>query len=397
VNHASPDLVAAILTSGRRLVVAVTGGGSGAIGALVETPGASQSVLEAIVPYSQAALADWLGGAPDQACSAPTARAMAMAAFLRARRLDAGADARMLVGVGATASLASNRPKRGDHRLHVAVQTAERTLSRSYRFDKKRGDRQAEEALAARLILAALAEACELSAGDAAATASALIEQQTAEDERAGAELSELLLGARGVVMLPPEGRAATEATARPGDAAARAIFPGAFNPPHAGHLRMAELAEARLGRPIAWEVSIANVDKSPLDFIAVRDRVAGLRRASASRAIALTRAATFREKAELFPGATFVVGADTLARIAEPRYYGGDAAQRDAAAAAIVERGNRFLVFGREIDGRFHGLEGLTLPEALRAACDAVPAESFRADVSSSDIRRQHADDAEE
>src|SRR5262245_24531136 len=75
----------AIHASGRHFVIALTGGGSGAIGLLLQTPGASRSVLEAIVPYALPALADWLGGVPDQACSAPTARAMAMAAFERAR------------------------------------------------------------------------------------------------------------------------------------------------------------------------------------------------------------------------------------------------------------------------------------------------------------------------
>ena len=66
-------------------MLAVTGGGSGAIAALLEVPGASRTVLEAIVPYSEGSLVRWLGGPPDQACSAPTARAMAMAAFCHAR------------------------------------------------------------------------------------------------------------------------------------------------------------------------------------------------------------------------------------------------------------------------------------------------------------------------
>ena len=66
------------------MVIAVTGGGSGAISSLLEVPGASASVLEAIVPYAATALADWLGGTPDHYCSERTARAMAMAAFERA-------------------------------------------------------------------------------------------------------------------------------------------------------------------------------------------------------------------------------------------------------------------------------------------------------------------------
>ena len=66
------------------MVLAITGGGSGAIADLLEVPGGSRTVLEAVVPYSAAALVEFLRGKPEQFCSARTARAMAMAAFQRA-------------------------------------------------------------------------------------------------------------------------------------------------------------------------------------------------------------------------------------------------------------------------------------------------------------------------
>ena len=101
-----------------------------------------------------------------------------------------------------------------------------------------------------------------------------------------------------------------------------------------------------------------------------------------------ITRAPTFVEKAELFPGATFVVGADTMVRIAEPRYYGGDdrgGTMRDL----IARQGCRFLVFGRKVAGRFQSLGDLVLPAALRALCDEVPEAEFREDVSSTELRQ--------
>ena len=45
-------LIEQIHASGKQFVVAITGGGSGAISALLEVPGGSASVLEAVVPYS---------------------------------------------------------------------------------------------------------------------------------------------------------------------------------------------------------------------------------------------------------------------------------------------------------------------------------------------------------
>ena len=76
-------MIERIHQSAKQLVLSITGGGSGAIAALLEVPGGSATVLEARVPYAQAALEEWLGGPVDQACSEPTARAMAMAAFVR--------------------------------------------------------------------------------------------------------------------------------------------------------------------------------------------------------------------------------------------------------------------------------------------------------------------------
>jgi hypothetical protein len=74
--------------------------------------------------------------------------------------------------------------------------------------------------------------------------------------------------------------------------------------------------------------------------------------------------------------------------RIADPKYYGGDAARRDDALAAIARQGCRFLVFGRTLDGCFATLAGLNVPAPLRALCEEVSETEFRADVSSTELR---------
>src|SRR5437870_9427160 len=104
---------------GRRVVLAVTGGGSGVIAELLRVPGGSRTLVEAIVPYGPDALIDFLGREPEQACSTETAIALARRALARASRRS-GPGAR-LVGVGVTASLVTDRPKRGEHRCHIAV------------------------------------------------------------------------------------------------------------------------------------------------------------------------------------------------------------------------------------------------------------------------------------
>jgi nicotinamide mononucleotide (NMN) deamidase PncC len=382
VSHA--DLIRAIHHSGRQLVIAVTGGGSGVISKLLAVPGASRSVLEAVVPYSAAALESWLGGAPDQYCSAHTARAMAMAAFMRARRLAPDADPMLLVGLACTASLATDRPKRGDHRIHIGVQAARETVSYSLTLEKGRRQRAAEEAIAAELLLWAAGEACGV---DATAGADPLWATSLETDRvRTAAACTDLILGSRRCIVLKPGSE--TEFFDSAATPRLPVVFPGAFNPLHAGHLGMAAEAERRLAQPVAWELSIANVDKPPLDFVAIRNRLAALRSEDGKRMVALTCAPTFREKAELFPGAVFVVGVDTLIRIADPRYYGGDPARRDDAIRGIADRGCGFLVFGRQLDGKFQSLADVDLPPALRTQCDEVAAADFREDVSSTEIR---------
>ena len=50
-------------------VLVVTGGGASAISELLSVPGGSRTLLEAVVPYSEEALVEWLGKAPEHFCA----------------------------------------------------------------------------------------------------------------------------------------------------------------------------------------------------------------------------------------------------------------------------------------------------------------------------------------
>jgi hypothetical protein len=402
---ARQKLIEQIHACGDQFVLSITGGGSGAIAALLEVPGASASVLEAVVPYSATALQRWLGGPAEQYCSERTARAMAMAGFERARQLvvaggspagastgeppvaTSDADPRILRGIGATASLATTRPKRGAHRIHVAWQSAAMTAVASCELAKGQRTRAEEEHIATQLILDAVAESCEVDAQPLLDPS--LHAQVQRRQQQAPASWTELLLGSRTSVMISENRESADERSSGVHKAAPAILFPGAFNPPHWGHERMAEIADQRYGRPVTFELSITNVDKPPLDFIEISDRIEQL----AGRRVLLTRAPTFVEKARLAPRCVFVVGSDTLERIADPSYYDGDAAKRDAAISEIAAIGCRFLVFGRTLEEQFMPLSAVNFPEALRALCEEVPESEFRADISSTKLRGQEID----
>jgi len=376
---ADEALARGIHDAGTRLVLAAAGGGSGALARLLQTPGASRSVLEAVVPYSEPALIDWLGGRPDQFCSEPTGRAMAMAAYLRAVRWAGGDPAGPpLAGAACTASLASDRPKRGPHRIHVGCQTADATASWSVELVKGRRTRAEEEQVAARLFLNAIARACGLTQR---------LEPGLKEDEAvaerfvtAPPDWRELLAGR---VAMARHGAASGAASPRP-----RLVFPGAFHPLHHGHRRMAELARQKLGAPVEFEISVINVDKPPLDFIEMANRLGQF---APEETVWLTRAATFEEKSAQFPGATFIVGADTLRRVADARYHGRDPAAWRAAMERIAARGCRFLVFGRRQEDRFLRLRDLDLQPPLKELCQEVPYDEFHEDISSTEIRRRN------
>ena len=108
--------------SGWGLVVAVTGGGAGLAGWLLAVPGASRTVLEVIVPYHEESLTQFLGRSsrvvlfrghePGDGKTGAGAGALAAAA---------GAGRKGLAGIACTASLRSDRPKRGPHRFHASV------------------------------------------------------------------------------------------------------------------------------------------------------------------------------------------------------------------------------------------------------------------------------------
>src|SRR5215813_10176562 len=155
-------MIADVHASGRQAVLAITGGGTGAIADLLRVPGGSRFLLEAVVPYDARALDEYLGAAPEQACSVETAVAMAERARRRAAALARpGAP---VLGLGATASLISDRPKHGDHRCHIAVATAAHIAIVSIVLDKGRRDRPEEEDVVARAVVLCLAEACGVAA-----------------------------------------------------------------------------------------------------------------------------------------------------------------------------------------------------------------------------------------
>ncbi len=163
MNPGVAELVRSIHTSPVRACLAVTGVGTLAVAWLFSEPGASRTILDVQVPYSSAALHEYVGAKAGQHVSADEAHLMADAALRRARRLEApgtSATAGRLIGLGCTGAVATDRARRGEDRVHVAWSDGARRKAYSVVFDKSARDRKGEEAVSSALILNALAEAC---------------------------------------------------------------------------------------------------------------------------------------------------------------------------------------------------------------------------------------------
>lgn len=404
--------VRVIHESPTKAVIYVSGGASHALSWLLSVPGASGTVIECRVPYDRPAFIDAVGSeaaaAVNSYSSSAAARALAKAAYQRAVTLSSPGV--RVCGVAAACALATTSTKKGDHRAFVATHTSDRVVEYELKLQKGHRVRWDEEIITSRLLLQALLDDCG-STGDRLSDADSkltpLDNDALSRSHESPMSLVRDLLSDGDVPRRPAvqEHTAPIEAILN-GDIkfaefsgglhnrdATRAtlLFPGSFNPLHEGHKRLMLVAQARHpGICAAYEISVTNPDKPPLEPDDIRARMSQF---DADETVLLTSAPLFSMKANMFPNAIFVIGADTALRIVDPKYYDGE----DNMKFALLQmrmRGCKFLVAGR-LDQRkgtgsrsFLTLHDVPVPLGFYDMFEPISKDIFREDVSSSEVR---------
>ena len=153
----SDKLIETIQASGFKACIVVTGGGSGAVHALLSHPGASRFVLEAQVPYNPRAMFDYLGEKLEQHSSKEAAEIMVLRAYERALMLTLpdGFDVPIL-GIACTAALQTNRERKGEDRAYICIKSRRREIVR--KIDLEPGSRIQQESVLSEALLNLIAE-----------------------------------------------------------------------------------------------------------------------------------------------------------------------------------------------------------------------------------------------
>ena len=364
----------------QKIVFAESCTGGLVAGALTKIPGISAHHCGGVVVYRNETKTAYLGISPE-VLKKPGPVSAEVAAEMATRVLQKTPEATIAAAV--TGHLGPAAPKRLDGVVFIGLACREQPDCQVQRLKlPPGGDRATRQKQVIEAVLALAAQKLE----DTPHVCSADCQHHhhsLPPDRPAGsaslspADWRELLRGEVDAVCLggPAPGE---------GQLTSGAIFPGSFNPLHDGHRQMTAVAQKLLGLTVEFAISIENVDKPALTRQEVLRRAAQF---EPEQAVWVVAAATFVELATLFPDTTFLVGVDTLVRIADPKYY-DDPRQLRASLKYLAAQGARFLVFGRQHGGKFQTLPDLQFPAALRKLCQGVSEREFRIDMSSTTLR---------
>lgn len=331
--------------------VIATGAGAGLQNDLWSIPGSSAYLSGCSFPYAPEETTELLGFTPKQFVSEDTAIDLASAAYMKAYKFGGKSP----VGVGLTASVASEREHRGDHRVFACVITNDKVLlfnkliakGIGEAIDKRKSDGGSCDGLGFYMILDAL-DLLSLSSDIAAAI-------RTYKDGTALAKerfFAHPFFSSNGKRLEKPE-------------LINTALMSGSFNPPHEGHFGAAKSLSIRDRADVVFEITAEPPHKNALTIQDLLKRAKGLQ---GYDRLFTSDLPYYLDKAKAFPGTPFVVGADTLIRLFDPKW--GKSIQE--LVDGFCSYGTVFYTIGRQIDGKF-----ITAEDIIQILNDKVDSEN--------------------
>ena len=303
------EKIAALHAEKTKVCLVCTGAGAGCQNLLSQVPGASGTILESSFPYSKEALTDFLGFEPEKFASEETALRMAAKAWRRATEIVArqGGDVRDAVGIGATAVIATNRALRGEHRIFIAARTERQFYVAHVGFAKNKDNLS---------VLGRIREGklCDLLTLNmilyCAGVDQLLIPKKALYGEDICGRGPKVILRPQ-IVVQDPQTLSL--------DQSKHVLFEGSFNPLHFGHERIAKEVEALTGKKVVYVITNNHPDKGGIGEDELRKRLDQFE--YLAPVLATDGLRLYVDKVKAYPGFSFIIGADTLRRILDPKY----------------------------------------------------------------------------
>jgi len=363
-----------LIASKALLHVSCTGAGPALQSAIWGTPGSSEYFVGYFTPYRRTQLHSFLGKPPDESyVSENVALDMASASYIRA------AEAKVMeeleghpIGVGVTAAVASSKLPRGEHRAHCAIITKDTVVHFMLTLKKGIGPevRASHDQEIANVVQSVL---------------SLVLEGKLWSEE----------WEAKALERFYEYPIFHTNGTRRKPEVERGIYLPATLNPIHDGHREMCRAAEALLGPgegipgriKATYLVSSVSPHKGRLR---VQDMLfkAGMLRAERwrreSRMVEFTRdEPLFIDKVRKRPGSIFLLGADTMQRMLDPKW----GPEIKSMLTEIRDLRTKFYVMSRLVNGEL--LQGPEILTRLNIEGTGVFYRlPGRVDISSTELR---------
>ena len=361
-----------------------------------------------------------------------------------------------MFGIACSAALISNIPKKGSHRCYISSASSTSLNTWFLSLSKGARTREGEDYVCSRMILNSILSSSNLSIPSKDYLVEEENEQSQSQLNREEQLIDKLYRREIGMVLLVKKSTPTINSDSNDNNCdlgrgsdkkeqyetrienqfkmfedihlpPGSIVYPGSFNPLHEGHIQLVRITLSELGFqinqapnsvvdnnsnekqqsqqqcPVVFEIAVVNADKPPLSREDLVKRLMAFSSSGVATqllesygltnvAIVVTSHPLFVNKINLFPNCRILLGADTLSRLLNEKYYNNSRESMIVALGKILQK-NTLIVGGRVTpEGEFVTAENIILqhhlPVELTQQILNLPESAFRCDISSTTIR---------